>query len=169
MGFINLLLNLYTVKKMDKGEDAEGSFKKILVIGGIISAVVAIVPIIFAICLLSYGKNRMNEMDKEFMMKTGTFEERQALLEPEELKGKYTDLFEDTNLIDSVDDAVAAVMADYGMIYVAGGSNDVYVVSDGYFMYYLDIAGREPFVAEVTNKDGSVKSLNDFMAEISNK
>ena len=172
MGFLNLLLNLYTAKSVDKDckEEKESfSFKKVLIIGGIISAIGFVVPLIFAVCLLSYGKNRMADMQEQYIMKTGTFAEKQALLEPEELKGKYADLFEESNLIDSVDNAVAEVMADYGMIYVAGGANDIYVVSDGYFMYYLDLRYSEPFIAEVTNEDGSIKSLNDFMAEKSSE
>ena len=172
MGIMNFLLNIYTARSVDKdckkGED-NFSFKKVLIIGGIISLITFLVPLIIAICLFSYSKNRMENMQEQFILRTGTFVEKQALLEPEELKKEYVDLFEQTNLINSVDDAIAEVMADYGMVYLAGGANDVYVVSDGYFMYYLDLRNSEPFITEVTNEDGNVKSLNDFMSEKSSK
>ena len=173
MGIMNLLLGLYTAKSVDKdcekGED-KFSFKKVLIIGGICTVISALIPVIVSICMFSYGKKRVENMHEQFVMKTGTFAEKQTLLEPEELKSKYTDLFDKTNRIDFADDAVAEAMADYGMIYLAGdGSNDIYVVSDGYFMYYLDMQYGVVSVFEITNEDGSVKSLNDFMSEISSK
>ena len=160
------LLTMWMLNKADK-DAKEGtnkfSFKKVFLIMGAFSVAGFLFSLIIMICIFSFAKKQMNNMEKEWVMSTGTMKEKQLLLEPEELKSKYVDLYNESNLIEDVDDVVAEAMADYGLCYVAGGSDDIYVCSDGYFMYYLDIHEGFPSLFEIENDEGEIMSLNEFM------